>query len=74
MRFDYETKQDDRECVAFICESGLLAIKGCDGKCVMIKPNGDKVYNGANDFKTWLDMCTPQKKFYPGDSITLTFE
>lgn len=73
MRFDYEIKEDDRECVAFVCEGGLLAIKCDDGKCVMINPDSDKAYNGAADFNTWLEMSKPVKRLYEGDKITITF-
>lgn len=73
MRFDYETKQDDRECVAFVCESGHLAIRGETGGCIMIKNGGDGPYSGSVGFDEWLRMCQPQTRFKTGDKLTITF-
>jgi hypothetical protein len=75
MKFDYETKQDDRECVAYIDRDGDLIVRdenphdgnNC-GAIYMTKRGNRGVYE--NEF----DPSEATHKFYPGDSITLTFE
>lgn len=72
MRFDYETKKDDRECVAYIDGCGDIRIKVDhthidDVKCVCIEDDGFFHFN--LDF----DPSDATQKFYPGDKLTITF-
>ena len=71
MKFEYETKQDDRECVAYIDGDGDLIINSF-GDNGWVAVNGEEA--GENN------MAEPEynttgiaKKFYPGDKITITF-
>lgn len=73
MKFTYGTKQDERECVALVCDRGLLAIKGDEGQCIMLNCDSNKVYNGVSEFDVWMRQCNPRRKFYPGDKITIEF-
>ena len=70
MKFEYEEKRDDRECVAYIDDEGDLIIKDTINHVnehPILMRSGDV---GMNDgFR--LDTAT--HKFYPGDKITITF-
>jgi hypothetical protein len=61
MKFTYDTNPDERECVAYIDDEGDLIIKERDGKTVYC-------LDGA------FDPSCDNHRFYPGDSITITFE
>lgn len=69
MRFDYETKQDDRECVAYIDEDGDLVIKENSNGC-SLHPLFRK--NGDVGVSPWVESLAVHK-FYPGDKLTITF-
>lgn len=72
MKFEYDDKSDDRECVAFIDDDGDLCVKDI---------NTDMgVYVGITDASTekFIDYMSLNgngsiHKFYPGDKITITF-
>lgn len=61
MKFTYDTKPDERECKAYIDLEGDLVIK-CTG--------GSVVWTTKEGFKPTKAL----HRFYPGDSITITFE
>jgi hypothetical protein len=70
MKFDApEVKEPKREMSAMIHESGALLIK-CGDKVVAFDSEGACVHE---DYKIefWEDVA--RKKYYPGDSITITF-
>jgi hypothetical protein len=63
MKFNYDIKPDERECKAYIDENGDLVIRyDVEGKEVFMF--GDCSFNPYNSIY----------RFYPGDSITITFE
>ena len=67
MKFTYDDKQEDRECVAIISSQGTLMFPPVDGNSVTICPDG---------LVHALGLWNPDKatrKFYPGDSVTITF-
>lgn len=67
MKFEYYCEEDVRECVAYIDSDGTLVIKVDDGLVYMYT---DETPNFATDkFKHELST----RKFYPGDTITITF-
>jgi len=69
MKFEYDGKTDDRECVAFIDGDGDLWIKTDEGSCLMY---GGSEYTEPSAGNLWLpDKAI--KKFYPGDKLTITF-
>jgi hypothetical protein len=61
MKLTYDTKPDERECVAYISGDGGLVIK---------ERRGNHVYMVYDSF----DPSDATHRFYPGDSITITFE
>ena len=67
MRFDYETKQDDRECVAYIDGFGHLITFTPNGNCYCFCPDGS-----STDLVNW-EPHHAKHKFYPGDELTITF-
>lgn len=70
MKFEYENKNDDKECVAFI-RYGDLYIKERDGGNLVISDDGS--FLGG---LPWHNVETSPEithKFYPGDKITITF-
>lgn len=78
MKFEYETKVDDHEVVAFtFALSGDddrvgLCIREDDGKAVWLYHDGAVRCNGS--FKENLeDPEHNLQKFYKGDKITITF-
>jgi hypothetical protein len=63
MKFTYDTKPDERECVAYIDDEGDLVIKEKEeGKCVLMFS------------ESGFNLRESTHRFYPGDSITITFE
>ena len=68
MKFTYNTKPDDRECVAYIDRDGDLRIRDeRDGSVAFCSDDG--VVIGL----PW-QPSDALHRFYPGDSITITFE
>ncbi len=67
MKFEYSYK-DEQDCVAYI-KRGMLVVKGENGEAVMIGYAG--VYIGVNSFDEYMEEY--ERKFYPGDKITITF-
>lgn len=67
MKFEYDGKSDDRECVAFIDEDGDLVMKDYLGGAITIFAYG--MTESGYDWKP----DTAIHKFYTGDKITITF-
>ena len=67
MKFEYDVKEDTRECVAFIDDDGDLWIKTDEGSCLMFESGYTP---SAGDL--WEEGKAIHK-FYPGDKITITF-
>lgn len=63
MKFEYENKQDDSECVAYIDQDGILVVKDERGNTVEIDTTGGIIY--GCDF----EPLNATHKFYPGDKI-----
>lgn len=69
MKITYDKKEEEqRECVAYMKDS-MLVIKGDDEEAVMVGPFG--VYVGDASFSDYMIRC--DRKFYEGDSVTITF-
>lgn len=73
MKFEYGNKQDDRECVAFIDGDGDLCIKasGPDDVIWMTSFGCNYSEKPCNKFSDQAEVAF--KRFYPGDTITITF-
>lgn len=68
MKFEYEPKEDDRECVAYIDVDGDLMIADESKEntiCMSLK-------QGYCSGDTW-DPSKGTHKFYPGDKLTIEF-
>ena len=70
MKFTYDTKQDARECVAYIDEDGDLRMKTDEGVVYMYKDNSTPSQNYSHEF--W-DPYDAIHRFYTGDKITIEF-
>lgn len=71
MKFEYDSKSEQRECVAYIAASGELIVRNKDtGNVVCMGPYGSEVY--VSDF-TRFDPSEADHKIYPGDKLTITF-
>ena len=71
MKFEYDNKQDERECVAYLLRCGgtdFLYIKEIDGGYTVISKNG-----GSRERRVRFDPSDATHRFYPGDKITITF-
>lgn len=86
MRFDYETKQDDRECVAYLHSSGSLFLNagsmyskgGLEQGAACLggrySSNSKVRPNGTATLdEVIMNDGGRGKKFYPGDKLTITF-
>ena len=71
MKFEYENKERDDECVAFIHRSGAFIYKTSEGCFVFDDEDG----GGHTDTELWWNQWKSHSihKFYPGDKITITF-
>jgi hypothetical protein len=74
MKFEYDVKSDDRECVAAIYEFDggpelCLAVKAQCGKMVWFYHSDGLASVQDGGFPPY-DVV---KKFYPGDKLTITF-
>lgn len=70
MKFEYDNKADDGECVAFIADTGNLLIKNTDtGNFTIALCKGGSAHNNAAS----TGLGAAKQKFYPGDKITITF-
>lgn len=68
MKFEYDGKENARECVAFIDENGNLVIyDGTRKTCIC--------HSGAVHQNPYTEhhQSGTKRKFYPGDKITITF-
>ena len=77
MRFDYETKQDDRECVAYahvMQDEGddtlSIAVKHGDGFVTTFYYDGSIIKQRCYESDIGDDL---RHKFYPGDKLTIEF-
>lgn len=70
MKFEYDKKPSDSDCVAFISDNGNLLIKNTDtgdftiALCVAGAAHNKAVSDGVKH---------AHHRFYPGDKITITF-
>jgi len=71
MKFEYDGKEDTRECVAYIDENGNLRIRDTGRKT---EKRGSVCFTELG-IKNGYDFSptTGTRKFYPGDKITITF-
>ncbi len=70
MKFEYDVKEDTRECVAYIDHCGHLVVKNTREK------GSSFVFMPVQKETTYWDTFSPgdtDVKFYPGDKITITF-
>lgn len=78
MKFDWENKEEDRECVAIMWLTHLV-IKGDDGEAfVLCSPNAGNSRAFISDlsfshYENYDSSLYEKHKFYRGDSITITF-
>lgn len=73
MKFEYEKKADDRGCVAFIDGEGDLCVKAGYSLVYFLGSGGHFVEKEGNLFDSFMVDNRAIKKFYPGDTITITF-
>lgn len=73
MKFEYENKVDDRECVAFIDADGDLCLKADGADDIVWLTTGGVQYceSPRNNFDFQKEKAV--HRFYPGDTITITF-
>lgn len=64
-----EVKAAKREMAAMIHENGTLLVK-CGGKVIAFDSEDARVHEDLK-LEFWEDVA--KKKYYPGDSITITF-
>lgn len=74
MRFEYETKQDDRECVAVVHrgEHGQSLCIKTNGGCTFIYDNETYEPNHGSNADWIEELRTATVKLYKGDQITIT--
>lgn len=77
MKFEYETKEDDRECVAY---THVMADSDEDTLSLAIKLECGNVLTIYYDGSTLKQRCYEgdlgddlRRKFHPGDKVTITF-
>ena len=68
MKFEYDGKRDDQECVAYIDHCGDLRVADDSDEAVCFSAITGTIRSGA---VWWPETAT--HKFYPGDKITITF-
>ena len=70
MKFEYDVKEDTRECVAYIDDFGHLIVNNTreKGSSFVFMPD----QKGTTYWDKFRPECT-DVKFYPGDKITITF-
>ena len=69
MKFDYETKLDERECVAYIDVDGDLMILNAGVGTTWVLKDG-ALYK---DHLSHFNPSEATRRFCPGDKITITF-
>lgn len=72
MKFEYDGNNQKEECVAYIDNQGHLVVRNQrqnDGSSFVFMPNFKNKTDVWDSFKPSDDDV----KFYPGDSITITF-
>lgn len=68
MKFEFDNKEDDRECVAYIDGDGDLIVKGSNDQgniCI--------AHDGFSFDSARFCEALAVKKFYRGDKVTITF-
>ena len=70
MKIVYEG-MEQKEPVAFMNHKDLV-VKLRDGGNVVFRKDGT-IFKGELPFDEYLRMVGPKKKFYEGDSVTITF-
>ena len=70
MKLEYDVKNDDRECVAYIDKDGDLKVKGeSESENICLRIDCKNHFSDAYfDPADWA-----KHKFYPGDKLTITF-
>lgn len=70
MKFEYDSKSDERKCVAYIDDDGDLIMADILGVASAVSLGSD----GAATYREiTFDPKKAVHKFYPGDKITITF-
>lgn len=70
MQFVFEG-MEQKEPVAFMSGTDLV-VKLRDGGNIVFRKEGT-IYKGELPFDEYLRLAGPKKKFYEGDSVTITF-
>lgn len=70
MKFEYDGKAEEKDCVAIIHAGGALIMQLNDG-CIALGEDGTNKWHEDKEIEFWDDMAA--HKFYPGDKITITF-
>lgn len=77
MKFEYDNKERDDECVAYTYKTRggeiALAIKCVDDYMICMYEGGDTRVFEETYFDIEIERDNPIHKFYPGDKITITF-
>lgn len=68
MKFEYDGKSEDRECVAYIDDDGDLCFADDSGDAVLFS-----AATGTIQSCLLWNTSDATRKFYPGDKITITF-
>ena len=76
MKFEYDVKEEDRECVAVLHvfnegDEQCLAVKADGNDVVWFYPHGNVSVQQNGMYED--DDSSVIRKFYPGDKITITF-
>lgn len=66
MKFEYDSKSVQRECVAYIDKDGDLLVMDDDGAILL---GQDGTHLTAMEW----NPSEATRKFYPGDKLTITF-
>lgn len=70
MKFEYNSKSEERECVAYIDGDGDLCMRDGNEYVDMIALG----VSGASTYKVEeFDQSEATHRFYPGDKLTITF-
>lgn len=67
MKFEYDEKEAEKECVAYISLSGDLVVKDGGGKATVIYDDG------SGTERVMWNPDSASRRFYHGDKLTITF-
>ena len=74
MKFEYSKQDEAKECVAFIDNVGDFCFKVTGGFIYLMQDGtGFEVEQDDGSFSQYMQENGARQKFYPGDSITITF-